>query len=311
MNEDLPDPELVRRVEALLGGHGGSTSWAWSRVSGGYTNAGRWRVRFADGGSVFVKAATGEDTADWLRAEHRMYAHLGPRPFLPALLGWDGGGEAAAFPILVLEDLGAAHWPPPWDDRRVRAVLDALAMVRAALPFAPPELPSLEAMRGDFACWRDVAGAPEPFLALGLCTPRWLDEALPTLIAAEDAARLDGDDLLHRDVRSDNLCFRPESGAALLVDWNWACRGNGRLDITGWLPSLHAEGGPLPETVLPDEPELATLLAGFWASRAGKPDPRPGSRVRQVQRQQLRVALPWAARRWACHRSALPDDLKG
>ena len=67
-------------------------------------------------------------------------------------------------------------------------------------------------------------------------------------MAAEAEAVLDGTDLLHLDVRSDNLCF--VGSRAVLVDWNWACRGNGLVDLAGWVPSLHAEGGPLPESCL-------------------------------------------------------------
>jgi hypothetical protein len=26
-------------------------------------------------------------------------------------------------PILIIEDLSASHWPPPWDERRVQLVL--------------------------------------------------------------------------------------------------------------------------------------------------------------------------------------------
>ena len=47
-----------------------------------------------------------------------------------------------------------------------------------------------------------------PFLRLGLCSRNWLELALPTLIDAAEGARLEGDSLLHLDIRSDNLCFR-------------------------------------------------------------------------------------------------------
>ena len=46
-------------------------------------------------------------------------------------------------------------------------------------------------------------------------------------------------------VRSDNVCF--SAGSARIVDWNWAARGNPRLDVAAWLPSFHAEGGPRPK----------------------------------------------------------------
>ena len=90
--------------------------------------------------------------------------------------------------------------------------------------------------------WRDVAGDPEPFLGLGLCSAAWLDQALPAFLAASDPSLLDGDGLLHGDVRSDNLCIR--DGQAVLVDWNWACcrqPGDGRRLLAA---EPHARGRP-------------------------------------------------------------------
>jgi aminoglycoside phosphotransferase (APT) family kinase protein len=133
-----------------------------------------------------------------------------------------------------------------------------------------------------------------PFLRLHLCSHGWLDQALPILLAASEAVVLAGDALMHLDVRSDNLCLR--GGQAILIDWNWAVIGNPELDVAAWLPSLHAEGGPAPEEILPDHGPLAALLSGYWASRAGLPPIPDAPRVRELQLMQLRVALPWAAR---------------
>jgi len=106
----------------------------------------------------------------------------------------------------------------------------------------------------------------------------------------------EGDALLHLDVRSDNIALR--DGRAVLVDWNWACVGNALLDVAAWAPSLHLEGGPAPDEFVrgPGVPELAAMLAGVWAARAGLPPPPTGPRVREGQRRQLTVALPWACR---------------
>lgn len=270
------------RVARLLG----ARLVGWTAVPG-RTMAGRWIVRGEDGASVFVKAASDAGTARWLRAEHHLYAALAGE-FMPRLLGW----AEEDWPILVLEDLSGAQWPPPWSAARVDQVLAAMEAVR--LSVVPDGLPTLEEQFGGRGSWRAVAADPAPFLSLGLCSPAWLEAALPDLIAAEAAAVLDGPELLHLDVRSDNLCF--QGSRAVLVDWNWACRGNARLDIAAWLPSLHAEGGPAPETILPNEPELAALLCGYWACRAGLPAPKGTASVREVQLQQLRTALPWAAR---------------
>ena len=130
-------------------------------------------------------------------------------------------------------------------------------------------------------------------MSLGLCSADWLNDALPTLITAENRAVLAGSELLHLDVRSDNICFLGDR--VVLVDWNWACVGNSMLDVMFWLPSLKLEGGPPPEQIIEGDPNLVALVAGFWAYRAGMSPPYSTSAVRELQRKQLEVALPWSA----------------
>jgi aminoglycoside phosphotransferase (APT) family kinase protein len=140
-----------------------------------------------------------------------------------------------------------------------------------------------------------VAADPAPFVSLGLASPEWLERAMPVLLDSARRAAVDGTSLVHDDVRSDNI-FLQERGTALLVDWSHAAIGNEALDLAGWLPSLHAEGGPAPRSLAPSvPPELAALVAGYFAAHAGLPDIPTAPRVRTVQLLQLRVALPWAA----------------
>ena len=72
----------------------------------------------------------------------------------------------------------------------------------------------------------------------------------------EGAAQIDGDALVHIDVRSDNLCFSGDR--VVLVDWNLVARANPLLDVAAWLPSLHSEGGPLPEDIETAPPNIAS-----------------------------------------------------
>jgi hypothetical protein len=139
-----------------------------------------------------------------------------------------------------------------------------------------------------------VGRDPAPFLSLGLCSTGWLERAMPALLAAEAAAVLDGDDLLHVDARSDNVCLLP--GRVVFVDWNVPARGNRAFDLAFLAPSLRLEGGPLPEEIAPDQGPLAAVAAGYFAARAGLPPVADAPRVRWIQLRQLRVALPWAAR---------------
>ena len=163
-----------------------------------------------------------------------------------------------------------------------------------AATFPPTDLGRLEERRPELAGWVHVAQEPTSFLRLGLCSAAWLTNALASLVAAETRAPLAGEALVHLDVRSDNLCFVDDR--VVLIDWNWACRGNGTVDIAAWLPSLQVEGGPSPETILPHAPHLAAWISGYFAARAGLPAVNVKASVRTLQLAQLRVALPWAVR---------------
>lgn len=274
-------------LAARVAGHLGRSIASVRPVAGGYSAAERFVLHWDGGGSAFVKGATDADTAAWLRAEHAIYERY-RAPFLPELLA---GQDDGAMPWLALEDLSAASWPPPWSRTRIDAVLAALADV-AASPAS--DLASMESRRREFSGWWRVAANPDLFLRLGVATESWLTRALPALLAAEKRAVLDGDALLHNDVRSDNLCFAGER--VVFVDWNWACRGNPRLDIAAWLPSLALEGGPLPEEILPGEGNLASFIAGFYAAHAGLP-PLPGRpALRALQLRMLHESLAWATR---------------
>jgi hypothetical protein len=278
-----PTAGELRRIEAALG-------WrptAWRRVGGraADSNTGHWVV--SDGErSAFVKVPRADLPADWVRREHRNLAALVGAAF-PRVVGWFDDGT---WPVLALEDLSGADWVPPWTAAQVAAVLAALGDVSAIVPPA-----HLERFDPDpIEHWAAIAADPEPFLSVGLCSRRWLDTHLARFVLAAESAPLRGDALVHLDVRSDNLCFR--DGRAVLLDWNHATIANPTLDVAFWLPSLAAEGGPAPEEVLPDEPELAAWVAGFFCSYAGLPPIADAPHVRPLQIAQARTALPWAAR---------------
>ena len=282
----VPNEALIESVRRIFAP---ASPVQWKRVARGYTSAQRWVVRLDDGSSAFAKAATDEMTADWLRSEYLMYSQL-RADFMPRMLGWVDEGNTT---ILFLEDLSDAHWPPPWTASVIEGVLSTLTEVCATPP--PAHLPRLDASpTGALDGWNHVADAPEEFLGLGMCSAEWLDKALPSLLSAERSAPLDGDDLVHLDVRSDNLCV--SRGRVLLVDWNLACRANGLLDVAAWLPSLQHEGGPPPEDVSPEASVFAGLISGYFAAHAGEPIIERAPLVRDVQQRQLKTALPWAVR---------------
>lgn len=280
-----PPRSLEERVARIAG----ARPVRWVRRSGGYAANERWSVELDDARRVFVKHAVGEPLAGFLRDEHRLYLEV-QAPFMPELIGFDDNGE---WPALVLEDLSHAAWSWSWTQEHVAAVRATLDEVHALAPPTWLRRPG-EHLWSLSDGWDQIAADPQPFLSLGLVDATWLDTNLAELRRAAHGAAVDGEQLIHFDVRSDNICF--VHGRAVFVDWNLASRGSATLDVAFWLPSLHAEGGPAPWKILPRAPDFAALFAGFFGCRAGMPPPETAPTVRAVQRAQLVVALEWARR---------------
>ena len=259
----------------------------------GYTPAVRFVAELDDGDRVFVKAPPDPHIGAWLQQEIDAYRSVRGR-FMPDFVAARDTTDTDP-PVLVIEDLSAARWPPPWDDAAIGAVLAALGRLHAAPNGA--SLPTLEAAHPTLhRSWDDVAADPTVLTGTGLCSAAWLDDALPHLREAVRGAPLAGVSACHLDVRSDNICLTADG--ARLVDWNHACRADPRLDVAFWIPSLSHETGRDPEELgFEVEPGLAAVVAGFFAARAGLPDIPKAPRVRGIQRDLLSVALPWAARR--------------
>jgi Phosphotransferase enzyme family len=256
----------------------------------------RWRVHLDDRPPAFAKVAAFDYVAEWLRLEHGNYVALGDKPFLPELIGWHDDG---ASPVLVIEDLSEARWPPPWSSDDIDAVLSALDEIQGTPP--PAEIDDdFGALFDIHEGWDPMRADPTGALGLGVFDRLWFERYAGDLADAAATAELGGDCLLHGDVRSDNLCVR--DGRAVLIDWNWACVGARELDLASWLPSLHHEGGPEPWTMLPDAGPLAALLAGFFLEHAAREPIPQAPHVRQLQLDQGVVAL-----RWACKELAIPD----
>ena len=273
---------LALRIERLVG----ARVQSYRLVDGGYTPAIRLLCRTSTT-SFFAKVGATPSTSEFLRREIDVYDTVSAA-FMPKVIAAEDHETA---PILILEDLAAGQWPPPWDEPRVELVLARIHEMH----HTQVSLASHRQVHGvPGSNWQAVAAEPKPFLALGLADGAWLERALPLLMRHEARCRTDGTSLTHLDLRSDNMCIT-ERGV-VFVDWNHACLSNPALDLGFWLPSLAYEGGPAPDRILPDAPDVAARVCGFFAARAGLPVIPEMPRVRLVQRQQLETALPWAAR---------------
>lgn len=275
-----------RAVEAdleLMASALGSQPCSLERVStGGYTRSLSWRAG-TDDGPAFVKQAEDEGSLHMLRREALVYQHV-RAPFLPGYVGFADGGERA---VLAIEYLDQASWPPPWPTN-VSPLFEALEQVRAT---PPPDVPRWPPWRSR---WAEVAAAPGPFLALGLCSASWFDAALDRLLEAEARVEWTGEAFTHSDVYSGNVAF--VGRRAVLVDWGVASLGSPWLDTAFALLSLRSEGGPCPEMDLPDEDAFAAALAGHCAIEAPRPLPDwadPDSSLRADMAQDLAAGLAW------------------
>ena len=279
---------LVDDIAELLGGAVAHVA----PVTRGHHTLHRVRVTMADGRRAFVKADHRSSRAVVLEAEHATSCAL-PPGFGPRVVAF-GFSTSSGRTLLALELLDDVRWLPPWEPRDLDAVIELLGRV-GAVPAPAPCLP-LRRHRPWLEGWGTVAANVERFLALDLRSSSWLARSLPVLQDLEVAADLDGDSLVHFDVRSDNLYLA--DGRAGLVDWGWAAQGPAGFDLTALLPSVHQEGGPAPWDVYPGaDTALIALLAGYWASQAGLPEPAETWGLRRLQRSQLASTLLWLEHR--------------
>lgn len=291
-NTDGLRRDLLLRAENLIG----AKILSHRRVEGGYTPALRFLCKTSNAG-IFVKIGATPLTSEFINREIDVYNRLSG-DFMPQLIASE---KHDSEPILIIEDLSMHHWAPPWNERQIDLALEQVEAMHKTAAALDSYAQTHEA--GEMN-WQSVADDPKPFLSLGAADLKWLESSLPILLWYERNCSTAGESLTHWDLRSDNICITP--GRAIFVDWNLACLSNAKLDLGFWLPSLAFETGLKPEKILPDAPEVAAWVSGFFAARAGLPEITDAPRVRAVQRQQLSTALPWAVR--ALELPALPDS---
>lgn len=131
---------------------------------------------------------------------------------------------------------------------------------------------------------------------------------------------IDGENVVHLDLRTDNIILGAAVSDDVIVDWPGACRGAGWIDLVALLPSLHLDGGPEPEEVFQASTIGQFADAGavdvFLASIAGYftrmslllPPPGPPT-VRQFQAAQGVIARAWLQRRLDERRTRNPVAL--
>ena len=252
-----------------------------------------------DGTRHFVKAASTRAQrmfAEAYREEARKLAALpaaAPAPRLRWSLDVDD------WFVLSTEYVEARHPRRPWRGDELGLCLDMLIAAAPVLTPPPAELDlpaASEEMAGWPAYWDSVRVA-RPGLP-------HVDEA--AALAARYAEVMDGETLVHTDVRDDNLLLTTD-GRALLCDWNWPMLGAAWLDSLILLIGPRGDGidveavivgHPLLSVVPAEEIDVVlALVTGYFLKSAGDPVPPTSPYIRDAQRWQGEVC--W---RWLCDR---------
>ena len=267
------------------------------------------RLRLADGRRIFVKAV-GPDlnphSASIHRTELRIISGMPAGIPAPRLL-WSHDEGEDGWVALAFEDIDGQHPQQPWDLRELERVLAALARLGERLtpsPLPPGTAPSA-ADAFPHTSWRTLR--QEGDYRQGQLAP-WFRNSLDRLANLEAGVpeALQGDTLLHLDLRADNLLLTPER--VWFLDWPHACVGAAWVDVVVMAPSVTMQGGPPPEEVVvahpacrAADPEKVTAvvaaMAGAFTEWGSRPPPPGLPTLRAFQEAQASVARDWLLRR--------------
>lgn len=260
--------------------------------SAGFTPGFASVLTCADGGRHFVKAASVKAQrafAESYRVEARKLRLLPPD--LPApRLRWLH--DADDWVVLGIEYVDARAPYRPWEPGDLSAA--SLALVEVAEALTPAPL-GLDRAVEEFATWPAYWDTSDH--------PRAAD---CRALAEQYAAVVDGDTLVHTDVRDDNLLFLTD-GSVALCDWNWPVVGAAWLDSLFLLIGPRGDGLDV-EAHIASHPLLAeveaahidiviALILGHFEISARQPVPRYSPFVRDAQAWQRDVLHDWLAER--------------
>lgn len=285
-------PHIRAEVERRLGA---PVTDAVSQT-GGFTPGFASVLTCADGSRHFVKAASTiaqQVFADAYREEARKLEMLPDGVPAPRLL-WIH--DADDWVVLGLEYVDGRPPLRPWVPAELAAASQMAITIAERLTPAPA---GIDRAVDDFAAW--------PALWDRVDHPR---AAECRALADRYAEVVDGETLVHVDIRDDNLIVRPD-GSVVACDWNWPVRGAAWLDSLflligprgdGLDVEAHIAAHPLLAGVDPEHVDVAiALVLGYFSASAQQPVPPTSPYLRQAQAWQRDVLHDWLAERrgWA------------
>lgn len=298
---DIPAPVQARVASAL-----GSPVVEAVNQAGGFSPGLAARCRLENGQRVFLKAVSPAQNPQACRIHRReaeVAGRLPPSAPAPQLLDVLDDGE---WVVLVFDDVVGRQPTEPWTWDDLDLVVPRLQEIATEL--TPSPIDGLQTVadrhRPVFDGWRRLAGDEDGAADALPDRVRERVEEFATREADWEPA-VEGDTLVHADLRADNLLIT-EAGQLVLVDWPWACRGAAFVDLVFLLPSIGLGDGPDPVTVAdryglfdatdPDAvAAVAVAVAGFFLRSSLDPPPPGLPALRAFQRAQADVAVDWVA----------------
>ena len=301
-------PERVRsEVERWLGG---AVVGAVTQPTG-FSPGVAARLTADNGCRVFLKAVGTQRNAvspTLHRREISVVSALPEAAPVPRLL-WSHDEGEGGWVVLVFEDVDGRHPTQPWRTDELDRVVAAMEELSTSL--TPSPLPAGmvgtagEAFSTVLRGWRQLLDEwPSRLDRLDA----WSRRHIETLAAVEDTVggALEGDTLLHADIRGDNILLTPKR--TWFVDWPHACVGPSWVDVVAFAPSVAMQGGPPPEEVIARHSAcraadgdaitaVVVAMAGYLTRQALQPPPPGLPTVRAFQAAQGVVARRWVARR--------------
>lgn len=270
------------------------------------------RLTAADGRRVFAKAigsVPNPESVTIHRKEAKIAALLPAETPAPRLL-WSFDDEAdSGWVVLVFEDIDGKHPAEPWAVDELKRVMHALVRLSDILTPSPVQLgdvPSVcERFEKNICGWRKLQQAPSDQVDQ---LDDWSRRHLTQLAEweAKASAAVDGNSLVHIDIRGDNILLTPDK--VWILDWPHACIGAAWVDVLCFAPSVTMQGGPLPEDVLALYPPIQQAdeeavtaavisIAGYFAYYSLLPSPPGLPTLRAFQSAQGVVARDWVIQR--------------
>lgn len=259
-----------------------------------------------DESTVFIKStsaslnAHGHELYRRERANNELLAPLGVGPQLLLDVQWRD------WTALGFQAVNAPACDPSWPADQLDGVLRQL---REHVQAAPAGLPPAHRYLGDaFDSWSAIARAAgsDPWCPRGRNGRQLLDEARWLTLAGHARRVSTGDDLLHADLRSDNVLWH--DGQPVLIDWAYACSGAAVVDpVYLLLDAAHRRGEFLDReldrelaahgSAPVDGTALLAAFAGWFTGMAGQPPPPGLPTLRGFQAGMAATATQWAAAR--------------